>query len=299
MQIIENILTQNPCYKAGKKIKVTGLMLHSVGCPQPSAEVFVKKWNNAATKLCVHAFIDGRTGKVYQTLPWEHRGWHCGGSGNNSYIGVEMCEPSCIQYIGGSTIRCTDMEIAKVVVKRTYDAAVDLFAYLCVKYELEPLEDGVIVSHKEGHSRGIASGHGDPEHLWTQLKTGCTMERFRRDVKDAMSHVVRVPVKEETSNNTMETVNENTPEVIAMPIATDKPINQTQIGSSEIKEGDMVTIAPEATYYEGKNIPSWVLSDIWLVKSIREDRVVIDKNVSGSHAICSPINRKYLIKVRA
>jgi hypothetical protein len=57
---------------------------------------------------------------------------------------------------------------------------------LCKKYSLNPLADGVIVSHREGHSRGIASNHGDPEHLWTQLGMGYTMDGFRRAVKAAM-----------------------------------------------------------------------------------------------------------------
>lgn len=70
MELVESILTQNPCYQAGRKIAVKGLMLHSVGCPQPNAETFVKKWNNPeSSRACVHAFIDGNTGKVYQTLP--------------------------------------------------------------------------------------------------------------------------------------------------------------------------------------------------------------------------------------
>ena len=42
MNIINNILTNNPCYKAGRTITVKGLMLHSVGCSQPNAKVFVK-----------------------------------------------------------------------------------------------------------------------------------------------------------------------------------------------------------------------------------------------------------------
>lgn len=33
MNIIQSYLTNNPCYKAGRKITVKGLMLHSVGCP--------------------------------------------------------------------------------------------------------------------------------------------------------------------------------------------------------------------------------------------------------------------------
>ena len=57
---------------------------------------------------------------------------------------------------------------------------------LCEKYSLDPLADGVIISHKEGCSRGIASNHGDPEHLWTQLGMGYTMDGFRRAVKAAM-----------------------------------------------------------------------------------------------------------------
>lgn len=95
MRLVKSILTKNPCYTAGRKITVKGLMLHSVGCPQPRASVFVNSWNRADFgSACVHAFIDGTDGAVYQTLPWNHRGWHCAsgknGSGNNTHIGVEM-----------------------------------------------------------------------------------------------------------------------------------------------------------------------------------------------------------------
>lgn len=187
MEIVESILKENPCYKKGKKIVVKGLMLHSVGCPQPSAEVFVRKWNRQeASRACVHAFIDGNTGKVYQTLPWNHRAWHGGGSSNDTHIGVEMCEPACIKYTGGASFTCPDREAAMAVVKRTYDAAVELFAFLCREFTLDPLAEGVIVSHKEGHARGIASGHGDPDHLWNGLQSGYTMDGFRRDVSAAM-----------------------------------------------------------------------------------------------------------------
>ena len=191
MKLVEAFLTRNPCYRAGRKIIVKGLMLHSVGCPQPRASVFIGNWNQESfDDACVHAFIDGNDGAVYQTLPWEHRGWHCAsgkrGSGNNTHIGVEMCEPDCIKYVGGATFVCSDEEVARAVVKRTYEAAVELFAYLCKEYGLDPLAEGVVISHKEGYARGIASNHGDPEHLWRQLGLGYTMDGFRRDVKAAM-----------------------------------------------------------------------------------------------------------------
>lgn len=187
MKLVQSFLTRNPCYTAGRKITVKGLMLHSVGCPQPRASVFISSWNRADfTSACVHGFIDGNDGTVYQTLPWNHRGWHCGGAANNTHIGIEMCEPSCIRYTSGSTFTCTDTAAAKAAAKRTYETAVELFAMLCKKFHLDPLADGVIISHKEGHSRGVASNHGDPEHLWTQLGMGYTMDGFRKAVKAAM-----------------------------------------------------------------------------------------------------------------
>ncbi len=191
MKLVESIMKRNPCYTAGRKITVKGLMLHSVGCPQPKASAFISSWNSPSHDTsCVHGFIDGNDGTAYQTLPWNHRGWHCGsgpkGSGNNTHIGVEMCEPACIRYTSGSSFTCSDTATAKAVVKRTYKTAVELFAMLCEKYSLDPLADGVIISHKEGCARGIASSHGDPEHLWLQLGTGYTMDGFRRAVKAAM-----------------------------------------------------------------------------------------------------------------
>lgn len=182
--IIKSILTNNPCYQSGRNITVKGLMLHSVGCPQPDAKVFVRNWDGDVG-ACVHAFIDGLTGDVYQTLPWYHRGWHCGDAANNTHIGVEMCEPDCITYTGGANFTCSDYERAKAIVTRTYNAAVDLFAELCTKYNLNPLTD--IISHREGAEKGIASNHGDPEHLWIGLKTGYTMDGFRKDVAAKMN----------------------------------------------------------------------------------------------------------------
>ena len=186
MEITKSLLTKNPCYKEGKKIEVKGIMLHSIGCPQPSATKIINSWNNSDTKVCVHGFIDGNTGQVYQTLPWNYKGWHCGGSANNSHIGIEMCEPDCIKYISGANFTCSDTTKAKKGVKTTYLSAVELFAYLCKKYDLDPLKDGVIISHSGGYKRGVASNHADPEHLWKQLNMGYTMNGFRNDVKKAM-----------------------------------------------------------------------------------------------------------------
>lgn len=240
MKIIESLLTKNPCYIEGKEITVKGLMLHSVGVPQPNASVFIKNWNKKTfDSACVHAFIDGNTGEIYQTLPWNYRGWHGGGSSNNTHIGVEMCEPACIKYTGGSSFTCSDMAEAKEVVKRTYEAAVELFAFLCKEFKLNPLADGVIVSHKEGHTRGIASNHGDPEHLWKQLDMGYTMNTFRKAVKTAMG---------------------------------DEPAKKPSTSKAKFAKGDKVKVKKAVTY-DGKSFKTYY--NVYDVIDVKGDRIVI------------------------
>lgn len=257
MNLIQSILTQNPCYKAGRKITVKGLMLHSVGCPQPSAAVFVRNWNKASyDRACVHAFIDGNTGDVYQCLPWNHRGWHGGGNSNNTHIGVEMCEPACIKYTGGANFTCSDPATAKAVAARTYKAAVELFAILCKQFGLDPLKDGVIVSHKEGSARGIASNHGDPEHLWNQLGTGYTMNGFRAAVKAAMGAGVVTTPETPAKPTTAPETGKLTPYKVRIT-ATDLNI-RTGPGTNYPSKGyikpTVYTIVEEAT---GKGATKW------------------------------------------
>lgn len=62
----------------------------------------------------------------------------------------------------------------------------------------------------------------------------------------------------------------------------------------DIKEGTIVTLSDAAVYYNGAAMPDWVKNDKWIVKSVSGDRAVIDKNTSGTRAICSPVNVKYL-----
>ena len=189
MKMVESLLTKNRCMTTSKRVMVIkGLMLHSVGCSQPDAKTFVKNWNNNSVSKCVHAFIDANDGTVYHTLPWNYRGWHAGGSGNNYLIGCEMCEPDCITYIKNATFTCSNLERAQKMTTTTYNSAVELYAYLCQQYKLDPLTQ--IWSHNEGGKQGFASGHVDPEHLWTQLNMPYTMNGFRHDVSVAMGKTI-------------------------------------------------------------------------------------------------------------
>lgn len=179
MHIIEVFTTGNKCYQVGAPLRPQGLMLHSIGTPQPSAAVLARyfdQYQPGGQSVCVHAFVQA-DGMVYQTLPWEMRGWHCGGAANGTHIGVEMTEPGASMPYAAAAEQITG----------TYHAAVELFAQLCEMYSLDPLADGVIIGHAEGHRRGVASNHADPEYLWNTYGMGYTMDGFRRDVAAAMA----------------------------------------------------------------------------------------------------------------
>lgn len=187
MKIIKQLSVKNDCYQLSQKMNVKGLVLHSVGCNQSRASVFANTWNKPNYEVAVHGVLQA-DGTVIQCLEWNQVGWHCAGSLNQSHIGIEMTEPDCIKYIGGATFTCSNLTEARNQVKGTYNTAVELFAYLCKKFNLDPLKDGVILSHYEAGRRGLASGHEDPEHLWRQLGLGYTMNGFRKAVKKAMSN---------------------------------------------------------------------------------------------------------------
>nr|DAM43012.1 MAG TPA: PGRP protein [Caudoviricetes sp.] len=185
--IIESFATKNKCYQAATPLYPRGIMLHSIGCPQPNASVMARGYNQyqpGGRSVCVHGFIQ-RDGTYYQTLPYTMRAWHCGGAANATHIGIEMTEPASIVYTGGASWRDLDPAATEAHVRGTYAAAVELFAQLCTQFGFDPMQGGVIISHAEGAARGVASAHADPSHLWRAF--GLTMDGFRRDVAATMA----------------------------------------------------------------------------------------------------------------
>lgn len=200
MNLVQSFMTKNPCYQNNvNKVDYRyttfqtrgplGAMLHSVGCAQPNAQVFINSWNNESYDYsCVHGIIDANDGTAYQLLPWNYRGWHGGGSSNNTHVGVEMCESKHIRYLlpgesgyAPGKFVILDKAKAQADCTRAYVTAVSLFAMLAMLYKWNV--DSAILSHYEGGQQGIASGHGDPEHYWKGLGMSYTMNGFRADVK--------------------------------------------------------------------------------------------------------------------
>lgn len=187
LTIIHALARKNPVYREKRPLEVKGLMLHSVGYPEPLARPQTAYQNRKNARSCVHGFIDAVSGHCHRTLRWDTRGAHAGGQANNTHIGIEMCEPSSIRYIlNDKSVVWEDLdpEATRRTVRFTYERAVLLFAHLCRLYDLDPLADGVVISHSEGHRRGWASDHRDVEHLWSHF--GLSMDQFRHDVDQAM-----------------------------------------------------------------------------------------------------------------
>lgn len=184
MRLYRALLTGNDCYLRGRTIRPQGVMVHSTGANNPRLSRYIapddgrlgkpsaRHWNQGGVGACVHAMIgklaDGSVA-VYQTLPWDMRGWHCGRSGNDTHIAFEICEDDL-----------SDRDYFN----RTYQAAVELTAYLCRLYGLNPMADGVVLCHAEGYKRGIASNHADVLHWWRRY--GVTMDDFRAAVAQEM-----------------------------------------------------------------------------------------------------------------
>lgn len=181
MNLNRLIFTENPCYLEGRKIIPKGIMVHSTGANNPNLRRYVgpddgllgvnlydNHLNRSDGEICAHAFIgklkDGSIA-TYQTLPWDHRGWHAGGAANNTHISFEICEDDLLDGAYFALV---------------YREAMELCAYLCRLYELDPLADGVLIDHSEGYQRGLASNHGDIAHWWP--KFGKSMDTFRADV---------------------------------------------------------------------------------------------------------------------
>lgn len=190
LNIVENILTKNDCYRKGDTIKPIGMQLHTIGTAQNTSSALASYWNQSGVEACVHYCVDAETERlVRHFLPDNRRSWGDGGFGNGNLITVELMESDYMKYTGGANYTVTNESKFKADVTRAYNTAVYFFAYKCKQYGWNPLEkmpNGLyrISSHDEGRRLGLSTAHVDPTHIWNRY--GWTMDQFRRDVKKVM-----------------------------------------------------------------------------------------------------------------
>lgn len=194
--------TQSNCYKGTRTMDVKGVLFHSTGANNPWLKRYVQPsdnasdkaemlkllgtnsyhndWNHISHQAGLNAWIgklaDGSVATV-QTMPWNYRPWGCGsgskGSCNTGWIQFEICEDG--------------LNDASYFAK-VYQEAVELTAYLCKLYSIDPngtvkcsgVTVPTILCHADSHKLGLGSNHGDVLHWFP--KFGKSMATVRADV---------------------------------------------------------------------------------------------------------------------
>lgn len=275
-----------------KEITVKGVLWHSTGANNNTLKRYVQPDDNAANRnellnligvnkygndwnhiereaglsFWIGKLADGSIATI-QAGPDNIKQWGCGGSLNNTHIQFEICEDGLNN---------------EKYFRAVYREAIELTAYLCKKYNLNPLGSftynkkkvPVITDHQESHSLGMGNNHGDVGHWFKKYLGDNYLETIRNDVANELKGDC---------------------EEMGCPYWKDGKCTK-DVKDNEIKAGDLVEITG-SVYYNGKNIPLWVRDQKWFVHSISGDRVLINKNEKGTNAIMSPINKKDLRKV--
>lgn len=185
MKLTKRFMTRNDCYTAGRKIKPKGIMVHSTATPGVMAAQWFDRWNKSykageiSIQACVHAFVDHEG--IWQYLPWDHRAWHCGASGNDTHISFEICEPPGFKYVNNQ-MSGYDPAAQEAYFRAAWKNAVELCALLCSQLGLN---ESHILCHSEGYKTGIASNHADVMHWFP--KHGESMDTFRAAVGAALA----------------------------------------------------------------------------------------------------------------
>ena len=194
LKVIKKYQTKNDCYRkyAGRKVTPYGIVVHEIACNQENPLVFVNGWNKPGVSKGVHAFIGAEA--AYETLPCSkgntQPGWHCGGKFNTvyPYISFEMCESKHFDWYVPYACKSKNQKESDAFTKKVYKNAVEYTAMKCIEFGWNPLGKNklgypYILSHKEAHALGMASGHSDPDSVWQKTSMKYTMDGFRKDVK--------------------------------------------------------------------------------------------------------------------
>lgn len=185
-----------------QSIKPTAICWHDTGCNNPlirryvqpsdddpnrnellsllSSNPYSNDWNHTTRRVGVHFFVgklaDGTVTSV-QTLPLDYRAWGTSsgkkGSANNAALQFEICRD--------------DMK-SQEYFEMVYREAVELTAYLCKLFSIDPHGNTVcngvtvptIFCHADAHRYGLGNNHSDVMEWFP--KYGKSMKTVREDV---------------------------------------------------------------------------------------------------------------------
>lgn len=202
--ITVDIFTNSDCYyeytnDIEKKITPTGVVIRSHDTPYNTLKITYNIRTEKSATPSVHICVDQE--KVYVCLPFNARGWHCGGTCNDTHLSIMMIEPTGLKYNEHKSKILTLPEELKKEQKesfgKTYNTAVWMTAFLaskfgmnleekltvlghCEAYEMTPVE------HKSDRKLRLASDMATPNHVFPLF--GLSMDQFRQYVKDQVNY---------------------------------------------------------------------------------------------------------------
>lgn len=153
-----------------------------------------------------------------------------------------------------------------------YKALIELLADICRRNGIEELKwkgDKSLIGHPEKQNMTV--------HRWFANKSCPGEYLYSRHAKIAAEVNKKLsPDRESVSGSS----------------------SSASTSAKTIESGDTVSIAKNALYYNGSDVPNWVVRKEWIVKQVNGDRIVIDRSTDGKNAINSAINVKYLTLVK-
>lgn len=212
MELLECFMRQSTCYSGSTCGKPVGVLWHDTGAGNPELRRYVQPddnapdkaallaklgkngygndWNHSSLQVGVNAFVgklaNGSVAAV-QVLPWTLRPWGCGSGRYGSCNGSGKDSPFWIQFE-----ICDDGYRSAEYFQRVYRQAVELTAYLCRRFGIDPtgtvqyhgVNAPTILCHADAHRLGLGSNHGD---VLTWLSSmGKTMQNVRSDVREEL-----------------------------------------------------------------------------------------------------------------
>jgi N-acetylmuramoyl-L-alanine amidase len=159
----EDLLSVNPYSRPGTELtKINGVVIHYVGNPGTTAEANRNYFESLAAGTDeVYAsahFIVGLEGEVIQCVPLTEESY-ASNSRNEDTVAIEVCHPD------------EAGEFSEV----TYRRVVELTAWLCQEYGLEPETD--VIRHYDVTGKECPKYYVENPEAW---------ERLRADVADAV-----------------------------------------------------------------------------------------------------------------
>lgn len=213
---IQCFMPDSTWYKGSGSFTPKGILWHDTGCDNPWLKRYVQPadndpkrdellqligkntygndWEHTEKQAGLNCWVGKlQNGQVatLQAGPWTKRPWGCGsgskGSLNDTHIQWEICQ---------------DAKTDKAYFADVYEESVQLSAYLCKKFGIDPngtityrgIKVPTIVCHWDSYNLGCGSGHGDI-YDWDVMYDYLGISRKSVNINDPYNNAINLRIR--------------------------------------------------------------------------------------------------------